>query len=137
MNFNPPPPPPHESTPSPCFIDLFDLSTIVSEQLTRFNNILLIFALNFVLSHTTARFNATDRLPVSPVTYLVVVVLDLSEVWFDERQLVELGEESDGAGVVHAGDQHRQQVVEHHGLVVQVELDRLVIQLNVGNLQSN
>ena len=32
--------------------------------------------------------------------------------------------------------QHNQEIVEQHWLVVQVELDGLVVQLNVGNLNT-
>ena len=49
--------------------------------------------------------------------------------------MVDFSEEVDGSGVVHPGRQHQQQVVEQHGLVVQVELYRLVIQLDVGHLE--
>ena len=45
-----------------------------------------------------------------------------------------LGEEADGPGVVHAGREDEEEVVQHHGLVVQVELDGLVVQLDVGHL---
>ena len=52
----------------------------------------------------------------------VVVVLHGAQVWLDQGQVVELREEVDRACVVHARGQHQQQVVEQHGLVVQVEL---------------
>lgn len=43
-----------------------------------------------------------------------------------------LCEKVDSSGVIHPWSQDKQQVVQHHWLVVQVELDGLVVQLNVG-----
>lgn len=64
------------------------------------------------------------------------MTLYLSEVRFDQRQLAELLKESYSSGMVHARNEYYQKVVEHHGLVVQIELDSLVVQLNVGNLED-
>ena len=47
---------------------------------------------------------------------------------------VYLHEEVDGPGVVQPGGEHHHEVVEQHGLEVQVELDGFVVQLNVGHL---
>ena len=40
------------------------------------------------------------------VDRLVIVVLDRSQVRFDQRKLVDLGEDADGASVVHARRQY-------------------------------
>ena len=42
---------------------------------------------------------------------LVIVVLDRSQVRFDQRKLVDLGEDADGASVVHARRQNDQEIV--------------------------
>ena len=49
--------------------------------------------------------------------------------------MVDFSEEIDRASVIHPGRQHKQHVVEQHGLEVQVKLYRLVIQLDVGHLR--
>ncbi len=45
-----------------------------------------------------------------------------------------LCEEVDCASVVHPRRQNEQQIVQHHRLVIQVELDGLVVQFDVGHL---
>ena len=48
--------------------------------------------------------------------------------------MTNLCEETDSPGVVHSWRQNDEKVVQHHRLVVQVELDSLVVQLDVGHL---
>ena len=69
------------------------------------------------------------------VDSLVVEVLHGAQVRLHELQMVDFSEEVDGPCVIHPGRQHQQQVVEQHGLEVQVKLYRLVIQLDVGHLR--
>ena len=69
------------------------------------------------------------------VDSLVVEVLHGAQVRLHELQMVDFSEEVDGPRVIHPGRQHQQQVVEQHGLEVQVKLYRLVIQLDVGHLR--
>ena len=45
-------------------------------------------------------------------------------------------EEVDGAGMIHARCQHEQQVVEQQRLVVEVKLQRPVVDLNVRHLRK-
>ena len=65
------------------------------------------------------------------------MILYCSEVGFDKGYLVDLLEERHGTGVVHTGCEHQQQVVQEQRLVVEVELQSLVVQLNVGHLQTS
>ena len=39
--------------------------------------------------------------------------------------------------MVHSWGQHEEEVVQHHGLVIQVELDGLVVEFNVGDLRDD
>ena len=74
-----------------------------------------------------------DEQVVERLVYgLVVVVLHRAQVGLDQRQLMRLDEEIDRARVVETRRQHCEQVVQKHGLEVQVELDGLVVQLDVG-----
>ena len=86
-------------------------------------------ALEVLLLHEQIVERLVDR--------LVVVVLHRAEIGLDERQVVGLDEEVDGARMVEARREHGQQVVEQHGLVVQVELDGLVVELDVGHLRDH
>ena len=50
---------------------------------------------------------------------------------------VYLSEETDSPSVVHSRGENEQKIVQHHRLVVKVELDGLVIQLDVGHLRDD
>jgi len=63
--------------------------------------------------------------------------LDSPEVWLDEWNVAGLLEEVDGAGMIHAWRQHQQKVVEKKRLVVQVELQRAVVDLDVCDLRDH
>ena len=65
---------------------------------------------------------------------LVVVLLHIAKVGLDEAEVIDAGEEADRASVVQARREHQQEVVDQEGLVVQVELQRAVVELNVGHL---
>jgi hypothetical protein len=67
------------------------------------------------------------------VDRLVVQILHRPEVRLDQLQVSGFGEERHRSGVVHPRRQHQQQVVQQQRLVVQVELYRLVVELDVGN----
>ena len=62
------------------------------------------------------------------------MILNSTEVGFDQGDLVDFLEEADSPGVVHAGCEHQQQIIEEQRLIVKVELQCLVVQLYVGNL---
>ena len=48
--------------------------------------------------------------------------------------MADTGEEADGPGVVQAGSQHHQEIVNEVGPVIEVELERPVVELHVGHL---
>ena len=50
---------------------------------------------------------------------------------------IHLDEEVDSPGVVHSRREDNQQIVQKHGLVVQVELDGLVVQLDIGHFGND
>ena len=50
-----------------------------------------------------------------------------------DKKRANLAEEVDRSGVVQPWCEYQKEVVQHHGLVVQVELDGLVIEFDVGH----
>mmetsp|Transcript_73476 Transcript_73476/g.202808 ORF Transcript_73476/g.202808 Transcript_73476/m.202808 type:complete len:272 (-) Transcript_73476:1729-2544(-) len=63
-----------------------------------------------------------------------VVRLHVLQVWQDEREVPSLPDLLHHTCVVHLGRQCVEQRVQQHGLLVQVELHRAVVELSVGNL---
>ena len=80
--------------------------------------------------------------PPSPRPYLVeglidslvVVSLHRAKVWLDQLEVANASEEGNAACVIEARGENNQQVVDKQGLVVEVELKGLVVELNVGDL---
>jgi len=67
----------------------------------------------------------------------VSVYLDGPQVRLDEWNVASFLEEVDGAGMIHARRQYQQEVVEQQWLVVEVELQRAVVDLNVSHLRDD
>ena len=65
---------------------------------------------------------------------LVVIGLHGAQVGLHQVEVAALGEEADGSGVVETRGKHHQKVVEHQWLVVEVELQRAIVELDVGHL---
>ena len=70
----------------------------------------------------------------SLIDRLVVVLLDCLEVGLHQTKVVSLEEEADGACVVQSWHQHHKEIVNEAGVEVKVELQRTVVQLDVGDL---
>ena len=64
----------------------------------------------------------------------VVVGLHSAEVRFHKLEVTGTGEEADTTSVIQSGRQHNEEVVDQKRLVIQVERQRTVVQLNIGNL---
>lgn len=79
-----------------------------------------------------------DQQPVQClVDRLVVEALHRAQVRLHELQVAGFREEVDASRVVHSRRQHQEHVVQQQGLEVEIELDRLVVQLDVGHLRDD
>ena len=59
------------------------------------------------------------------------------EVRLDKWNVSSFLEEVDGAGVIHAWRENQQEVVEKQWLIVEIELQRSVVDLDVGHLRDD
>ena len=66
-----------------------------------------------------------------------VGVLHSLQIGLDQGQVVRLAHERDDPRVVDARGEHREQVVKLRGVAHEVELERLVVNLQVGNLDAD
>ena len=39
--------------------------------------------------------------------------------------------------MIHSGGENQEQIIQHHGFVIQVKLDGLIVQLNIGGFGND
>lgn len=64
-------------------------------------------------------------------------LLHADEVVLDHRELVRLLEHLDDASVVDTSGENREEVIEEHRLLLEVEVERFVVDLDVGDLDND